>query len=132
MSAEGYDVVNLTPKDILIKTADGRRFFFPASGQLAKMDVAVSYLGAIDGVQVVKTTFSGPTGIPERDPARRCVYLVSSLVAGNCPGRPDVFSPDTGPSAEKQDGRIVSVRRLQTAYDFTPEEFRSLFPEGTR
>lgn len=44
------------------------------------------------------------------------IYVVSALVASRCAGRPDVYSPDTGPTAIRDDeGRIVAVRGLVRA-----------------
>lgn len=130
MFVNGYDIVNLTPRDIVVRTGDGRGFVFPASGRLAKLDVAVTNLGWVGGIQVVQTQLTSPHGVPdpqESEPPR--LYLVSSAVAGQCPDNPYLICPDTGPSAEKDRGQIVSVRRFQSFCNITPEEFRARFPE---
>lgn len=130
MIVNGYDFINLTPKDLIVRTGDGREFVFPASGGLAKMDVAVTNLGWVGGIQVVRTEFTGPGDLPSSEgPGTPRVFIVSSLVAEHHPDNPHLICPDTGPSAEKDGGRIVSVRRFQSFSNMTREEFQARFPE---
>ena len=103
-------VVNLTPHKIVVETAAGRVEFAP-SGQVARITSRPEVAGEIDGIPVTRTIFGPVEGLPE--PQAGVTFVVSSLVAGRVPNRPDVVAPDTGPTAIRVNGQIVAVRGFQ-------------------
>lgn len=99
------------------------------SGTVARVSTVYQDCGKIGDIPVVRVTYGKVEGLPPA-PARKddlladydeaCagtadvpVYLVSGLVLENCRGRADVFAPDTGAGAVRDDaGRIIGTTRL--------------------
>lgn len=110
--------VNLTPHAITIELGT-KAITIEPSGKTARVDMNQEWLEQrlLSDAQVeirvpCFTQIPGDvTDLPE--PAPETLYLVSNLVRAAVPERADVFSPDTGPSANRNDkGQIVSVRAL--------------------
>lgn len=105
-------IINLTPHEIVLRTPQGDQQVFPASGSTARLKTAQYMLSSAAGVPPVAVTLTGGIeGLPE--PQEGVVYLVSSLVA-QAAKRSDVWSPDTGQTAIRENGQIVAVTRFQT------------------
>jgi|DEB3_MinimDraft_2_1074329.scaffolds.fasta_scaffold14684_1 hypothetical protein len=115
--------INLTPHDIDIELENGTRVTIPKSGTVARV-TQESF--PIDGceieiddewllIPVSHPVYGEVEGLPPVDPENpHLIYLVSAMVA-NTPAasaRLDVYAPDTGPTAIREDGRIVAVRGL--------------------
>lgn len=113
-------VHNLTPHTIKIKPkADTSLVFSIHPSGLARVNMQYT---ASDNVPVsfgianipIETTKSIPgevTGLPE--PKENTVYIVSAMVAQAVPDRNDVYAPDTGSTAIRDDnGDILYVTRL--------------------
>jgi len=105
-------IVNLTPHTINLNTS-GTALEIESSG-IARVDETITSEGSLcfggaNVVPIVSKTFSEVTGIP--DPVEGTIYVVSSMVLSAC-DRDDVYAPDTGPTAIREDGRIVAVTRL--------------------
>ena len=100
-------IINLTPHEIVVA---GR--IIPASGEVARVSVSYIDLTPHEDIPVVSSVFGEVQGLPPR--ALGTVYIVSGMVRSALEGkRPDVFSPDTGPTAIRDDaGRIIGVTRL--------------------
>jgi hypothetical protein len=62
------------------------------------------------GIPIVRQHFGQIENLPE--PTDGVIYITSSLVA-QAAQRVDVVSPDTGPTAIRENGQIVAVRGLQ-------------------
>jgi hypothetical protein len=83
----------------------------PPSGLVARVRTKPDYVGDIDGVPLVQTVLDYAWGLPE--PEKNVIYVASYLVAIMVK-RSDVVSPDTGPTAIKdEDGEVVAVRNFQ-------------------
>lgn len=131
------EIINLTPHNIDI-LAEGETFTVPASGTIARVEtreeltgtVPVGFVDMASGytvpvadfgtaevtVPVVRRTTGGVTGLP--GPVPGTIYIVSGVVLDEIPSgtRPDVFAPDTGDTAVRDDrGHIVAVTRLRNA-----------------
>ncbi len=123
-------MLNLTPHPITIRHISGAEITYPPSGQIARVRTTeteepgfpVSNIVPSDGTNfsggdawtcpVIRRTFSEVEGLPEE--GTPC--LVASLVLAAVPGRRNVYAPDTGPTAVRDDmGRIVAVTRLVVA-----------------
>ena len=127
-------IVNLTPHDIIVKSADGKCNVYPASGHVARVLTSeqkhIDTLG--DGTPVYERQI--PTGVEmlvaeeDRDATAVIVSMFAGefLVEAQLPpfgittnlrtlrSRLCVYVPDTGPSSVLRDekGAIVGVRRL--------------------
>lgn len=102
-------MVNLTPHDINV-VVDETTITIPKSGTVARVTSTQTEVGTINGIPVVKTVFGAVEGLPE--PEMDTIYVVSSLVLAQLE-RADVVAPDTGPTALRENGQIVAVRRFQ-------------------
>ena len=113
----GGEVINLTPHSVTIEIPDEGPIIFPPSGTVARIKVEnlelPPLIGPITGREcpVRKSVFGTPEGVPA--PRHGVVYITSTLVAQQL-RRPDVLSPDTGPSAIRENGQVVAVRALQS------------------
>lgn len=105
------EIINLTPHTISVVDAEGNIKNIEASGQLARVATSSEVVATVDGVEVRRTVFGAVTGVPA--PSAGTLYLVSTIVA-QAARRPDVVSPDTGPSALRQAGQVKAVRAFQT------------------
>ena len=116
--------VNLTPHAICIR-AGSFTLDLPSKGvarvAVGQSEVASGYLGFFVGEEpvfapIVQTHYGDVVGLPGPDENPGACYLVSALVLQRCAGRTDVFAPDTGPTAIRDDsGRIVACTQLVAA-----------------
>jgi hypothetical protein len=106
-------IINLTPHAINVRL-NGRDITIPPSGQVARVASSSALVAEVDGIPVYRTVFGEIEGLPA--PQDGIVLVTSTIVAQAAArlGRTDVVSPDTGPTAIRQDGQIVAVTRLQT------------------
>ena len=108
--------VNLTPHAIAVEGV-GR---IPASGQMARVATVRFALGDRGGVRITAQNLGQIDGLPA--PAEGVLYIVSGMVldalkrqagpAGASRAGADVFAPDTGADAIRENGQIVAVRGL--------------------
>jgi hypothetical protein len=113
-------IVNLTPHPICISAGGSEETFQPDPRGPARV-------GSEPGRQLHPHERPAPTEIPLFQapkwneveglpaPEEGTIYIVSSLVASRCVGRPDVFSPGTGPkdgAIRDESGRITAVTCL--------------------
>ena len=106
--------VNLTPHTLIIRPDGGAERIIPAQSSMARCSVVSERVAELDGIPVVRQVFGTPRGIP--DPVEGTVYITSTLVA-QLAHREDVVSPDTGPTAYRENGHVVAVRALQTFWN---------------
>lgn len=99
-------IINLTPHAIVVQLPDGQRVTFAPAGPPARVSSTSVDVGDVAGVPVRATVWGDVVGLPA--PAPGVTLIVSALVAGRAL-RPDVVSPDTGPSAIRADGQVVAV-----------------------
>ena len=110
-------MLNLTPHAIIIEDVDGRRVTIPPSGTVARVETEDNLVGVapLAGVTVpVYTRRLGQImGLPSED--EHCIVssIVLEAVRLQQSWRRHVYSPDTGPTAIRNNsGHIVAVRRL--------------------
>lgn len=101
-------IKNYMPHTLNIVDPSGKEIAIESSGA-ARCAVKNVVVGEVDGVPVVSAEYGEITGLPE--PQDGVVYIVSMLVAQRA-GRADVLSPDSGPSAIRENGQVVAVRNL--------------------
>jgi hypothetical protein len=106
--------VNVTPHDVRVLLPDGSERVFPPSGIRAVVSATPTPRGEWDGIPLISTTWGQLEGLPE--PAEGTLYIGSTLAAqaATREGRRDVVSPDSGPSAVRENGQIYAVRAFQT------------------
>lgn len=102
--------INLTPHSIVVQSGDITETVLP-SGTVARVTMTPGF--DIFGPSIPTRTapsYGTVTGIP--DTAPNTGYIVSGMVLSRV-SRSDVYAPDTGPDAIRDDaGRITAVRRL--------------------
>ena len=100
-------VVNLTPHAINFVTENGAPVCtIEPSGSIARVSCSTVKIGEINGIPVTANEYGEVEGLPL--PEEGTIYLVSSLVAGRCPDRKDVFIPNEPVRNEK--GMIVGCK----------------------
>lgn len=109
-------VINLTPHSLVVRDRT-----FPPSGEVARVKMQETARDTIvPGIGLIKTvtrTAGEVEGLPWYDDQGEAIYLVSSIVLDAVirtePWRNDVYAPDTGATAIRDDaGQIVAVTRL--------------------
>lgn len=103
-------MLNLTPHTITLRAPQGDTVLLP-SGTVARVATSEEVVEELEGMLVIRRTLGEATGLPEEGVA----CLVSSMVLAAVPGRRGVYAPDTGPTAVREDGRVVAVTRLVKA-----------------
>lgn len=112
-------IVNLTPHEVILKN-DYLNIKFPPSGVVARINI-IPNTEFVDYEINEKIKVSLPVqytyqiqvvNLPE--PQEDTYFIVSSMVA-NTVKRPDLLSPLTDTSAERDEqGKIISVKKFQT------------------
>jgi hypothetical protein len=103
------ELKNLTPHALVVA---GRTI--EPSGVVARVSVSFEDAGSVDGIPVVSQVFGQVEGLPE--PQEGVAFIVSGMVLATIKGRADVFAPDTGPTAIRNEkGHIIGVVRLVAA-----------------
>jgi hypothetical protein len=119
-------IVNLTPHKIVILAEDGKtKHELEPVVPAARVATSEKSLGSYDDgdwttceandpawlIPLKKVVYDGEVeNLPEPSPGR--IYVVSGQVLARVHDRPDVFAPDTGKSAIRENGQIVAVRGL--------------------
>ena len=101
------EFINCTPHAL---TIEGLGTLAPSgvTPRCAAMRVKVAPVG---GVRISSLILGDVTGLPV--PVEGVCYVVSTLVLSALKGvRKDVYAPDTGPDAVRENGQIVAVRGL--------------------
>lgn len=106
--------VNLTPHEIVVRLPDGTDRVFPSEGN-ARVAVRQKEHAKWDGIPIFSNYYGGVEGLP--DYQTDTCYIVSLMVINALKAespdgiiRGDVVSPDSGPTAIREDGKIVAVR----------------------
>ena len=103
------NIINLTPHPIVVIAEDGEPVTFPASGTVARVTESRQDAGDVCGIPVSRIVRSSVENLPQPEPGT--IYIVSGIVLSACAGRADVFAPDTGAGAVRDDaGRIIGTR----------------------
>jgi len=107
-------ILNCTPHAIVLRKPDGTDITVPPSGQVARVSMAETDIGTVAGLPTIRREPGEVTGLPAEQPGT--IILVSAMVLAAVSGRGDVYAPDTGPTAVRDErGHIVAVTRLVAA-----------------
>ena len=101
-------LINLTPHAITFIKEGGENVVVEPSGTVARLSTTTVTIGEVNGIPVTTTEFGNIEGLPE--PEEGTAYIVSSLVAGRCTERDDVFIPNE--SVRDDVGRIIGCKSL--------------------
>ena len=99
------NILNFTPHALNVVDLDGNVTTFPSVG-VARVATSVKALDPVCGFDVVSTTFSDVTDLPDYDPDK--YYVVSRLVLSACPDRADLLCP--GELIRDADGNVVGCK----------------------
>jgi hypothetical protein len=110
-------IINLTPHTITMRNSEGMDTSIPSSG-LARVSTTPGtalgwdVTGSAPCALFTAPSFGAVEGLPA--PEAGTIFIVSAMVAACCVGRPDVFSPGTGPhdGTIRENGQIKAVTRL--------------------
>jgi hypothetical protein len=104
------EFINLTPHTINVLDMHEQEHIFESVGQ-ARINMSVEDAGQIDDFKINKQVAGEITGLPDKTLGK--VFIVSALVA-QAAKRQDVVSPDTGPTAIRENGLIKAVKGFVT------------------
>ena len=101
-------IVNCTPHAITIEGMD----ILEPSGIVPRVSTDRIVSDPVGGIRIIKQVTGSVTDLPASKPAT--IYIVSGMVLAALNGsRPDVYAPDTGSDAVRNDkGHIIAVRGL--------------------
>lgn len=92
---------------------DGSLKRFLKSGETARLTTIEIPSNPVLGIQTIRRSLGDTIGLPQE--TEDTVFLVSSFVLQANKDRKDLLSPDTGPTAIRDDrGQIVAVTRFVT------------------
>jgi len=106
--------VNLTPHEIVVRLPDGTDRHFPSEGN-CRVSVTQNEIRKDDGIPIFFNYYGAVEGLPGYQP--ETYYIVSLMVINALKAespdgviRGDVVSPDSGPTAIRENGKIIAVR----------------------
>ena len=102
------NIINLTPHAVNFIREGFEPLVIEPSGNVARLSTKTVVIDEIAGIPVTTTEFGEIEGLP--DPAENTIYITSSLVAGRCSERTDVFIPNE--SVRDDAGRIIGCKSL--------------------
>ena len=102
-------LVNLTSHPIIYEK-DGVLITLPPERNPVRVDFRWKYDNTIEGYDIVESNHNIIENVPF--PEEGCIFIVSTL-AGMLLRRKDIISPDTGPTAIRERGKVVAIRRFQ-------------------
>ena len=103
-------LVNLTPHKIVVRLEGQPDITIEPTAPAARVAVKSVAAPAIGGVPVARQEFGKVENLPDQTDGT--VFITSTLIA-QAVKRADVVSPDTGPTAIRENGQVVAVRGLQ-------------------
>jgi hypothetical protein len=121
-------LVNLTPHEVVIFLPE-YKLIIPPSGKVARVEVKLRRIGAIDGIPTVVGVYGSVTGLPSPEdvcqmcgrvlsvcgcyqpPQKPVNYIVSAMVRAALPTRLDLVSP--ADFVRDSAGKIVGCKSLE-------------------
>jgi hypothetical protein len=101
-------LINMTPHAIRVKEGYDVTTY-PPTGDVARVTVRNEQLNSINGAAVNRPVYGTVEGLPAYQ-KEGMFYIVSMLVRAALPDRKDLISPDSGPTAVRNDdGQIDYV-----------------------
>jgi hypothetical protein len=103
-------MINLTLHAIVVRLPDGSERTFPPSGTVARVVTFQTSAANLDGIPTAYRRTGNVEGLtlPLTQPV-----LVSGMVLAELSGADNVFAPDTGSTAIRDErGHVVAVTRL--------------------
>jgi hypothetical protein len=115
-NCRGYEmeIRNLTPHTVIVRAPGSRDFIYPASGVCPRVEMVAAPAPALgDGCPTITVQY-GAAELPagERGPCIVSTMFADSYRAQHGQDGIELFVPDSGPSAIRENGQIVAVRAL--------------------
>ena len=104
-------LINLTPHEIVLLVQGTRTSWPPEGGILPRVATTTTLVEGF-GLPCVHTVMGEVESLPEPIPGT--VFIVSTMVAQAATHRADLVSPDTGPTAIRENGQVKGVSRFQS------------------
>lgn len=105
--------VNCTPHKITVATPSGF-VDIPPSGTVPRVVQDHDVIDVVNGIEVATVAYGPLTGLPPEEPG--IGLIVSTMVVDAAERlslrRHDLYTPDSGPSAIRENGQIKAVLRL--------------------
>lgn len=103
------NIINLTPHILNVLDESGKQVAeIQPSGSMARIKTTRTLVDIVDGIQLYKTDFGEPEGLPEARPDT--IYVVSGMFRAAVPDRLDVFQP--GELVRDTSGRPIGCKGL--------------------
>ena len=108
-------ISNLTPHQVAVVDADGTEIaVYPPSGLVARAAQTDQLVGAVEGIEVVRTTFGAPTDLPEPEEGTWFIVSLATANAAKATGRITNDLLLTSGPVRDDSGRIIGCRRFAT------------------
>ena len=103
-------MLNLTPHPITLRMPDGQDVILPPSGTVARVSMEEEVVGTVAGLPLIRRRPGPVIGLSDEP------CIMSSMVLAALAGAVNVYAPDTGPTAIRDDhGHVIAVTRLVQA-----------------
>jgi hypothetical protein len=104
-------ILNYTPHTVNIINENREIIKSFESQGVARVGTKQEVVGNVEGVEIVKTTYTEIEGLPEE---KEDVFYIVSMVVLNASDRKDLICPDTSPSSaiRNEKGQIIGVKRF--------------------
>lgn len=107
-------MINYTPHTVTVRDSSGKDFVFQPSGIVPRVEMSSTPSNPVDGCPTILVEYG--TAVLPKDHPRQCI--VSTMFADVYRRTHDsfdgteLFVPDSGPTAIRENGQIVAVRAL--------------------
>lgn len=107
-------MINYTPHTVTVRDDDGREFMFPASGVFPRVAMLSSKAEPLSSGCPTITVEYGDAELPagETGPCIVSTMFADAYRKQHGQDGVELFVPDSGPSAIRENGQIVAVRSL--------------------
>ena len=103
-------IINLTPHSLNIYSREGKLIEEIPSSGIVRVSEEKERIGEINGIPLVKKTFTESEGLPE--PVKDTLYFVSIIVAQANPSRDDLIL--SSELVRDENGRIIGCSEFAT------------------
>jgi len=106
-------MINYTPHDVTVRSESGGEFMFQASGRVARVATTPVHAADYLGCPCVRVEY-GDAELPagETGPCIVSTMFADAYRRQHGDDGVELFVPDSGPSAIRENGQIVAVRAL--------------------
>ena len=108
-------MINCTPHTVTVRSVDGANYIFPVGFTVARVEMISTPSDPLEDGCPTSVCRYGAADLPPGERGER--YIVSTMFADayrrqHGDDGVELFVPDSGPDAIRENGQIVAVRRL--------------------